>query len=189
VATLTNAALERAGLETAVSHESLKARLLHREAAVYTHAADKAQVEARRDELHRYHHPFEAMENWVLWRAQKAREGMHDMSREAMVDHVRDRFWLKDRSPAREQERQASVGRRIERDHVRTGRPLQGSQPGIEGRERSPSRSSGALREMAARVRRMQQRLEEHEQVGSALRVRLWEDEERQRDQARGIGW
>ena len=93
IAMLTNAALERAGLQSAVSHESLKARLLHREAAMYTRAAEKLQVEARREELHRYAHLYEAVENWGMWRYQKAETHIRDVSREAMVDRVRDRFW------------------------------------------------------------------------------------------------
>jgi hypothetical protein len=182
VATLTNAALERAGIEAAVSHASLRSRLLSREAAVYTRAEDKAQVEARRAELHQDAHRWENRENLLAWHTQKAREGIRDLSREAMVDHVRDRFWRQDQSPAREQERQASVWRTIHREHQRTGRPFQ-------GRDQGPSRQPVHLRQVAASLRRMQQRLEAHEQVGSALRVRLWEDEERQREQARGIGW
>ena len=190
VAMLTNAALERAGVQAAVSHASLKARLLSREAAVYTRAEDKAQVEARREELHRYHHPFEATENWVMWREQKAREGIRDVSREAMIDHVRDTFWLKDGSPAREQERQASVWRSIQREHARTGRPFQGPPHIVQGREHGRSRQPVGLRQVATSLRRMQQRLEAHEQVGSALRVRLWErEDERQREQDRGLGW
>jgi hypothetical protein len=179
---LTNAALERAGVEAGVSHASLRSRLLSREAAVYTRAEDKAQVEARRAELHRSHHPIEATENGVRWREQKAREGIRDVSREAMIDHVRDKFWLRDTSPAREQERQASVWRTIHREHQRTGRPFQGL-------GRAPAQPPVPMQQLAQRLRRLQQRLEEPEQVGSALRVRLWEDEERQREQARGIGW
>jgi len=106
---LTNAALERAGVEAAVSHESLRARMSPRVSAVYTRAADKAKVEARRPELHQDTHPHENLLNVVMWRFQKGQQGIADISREAMVDRVRDTFWLKDMSPAREQERDGSV--------------------------------------------------------------------------------
>jgi len=68
----------------------------------------------------------ETVENGVRWREQTVREGLRDVSREAMIDHVRDRFWRHDDSPAREQERYASVWRTMHREHQRTGRPLQG---------------------------------------------------------------
>jgi MobA/MobL family protein len=168
IATLTNAALERAGVQAAVSHASLKARLLSREAAVYTRAEDKAQVEARREELHRYHHPFEATENWVMWREQKAREGIRDVGREAMIDHVRDKFWRRDTSPAREQERAQSLARSIAREHQRTGRPLQG--PRVEAPRPSLADLTTRLTQLQAMLARMSQ---EEPQAGAALNVRL----------------
>lgn len=127
IATLTNAALERAGVATAVSHASLRARGHERDPAVYTRAAAQAPVEARRVDVQRWHHPWEQTQDLVAWRQQKVREGIRDVSREAMVEQVRDRFWQRDTSPARAQERQASVDRRIAREHARTGRPMQGA--------------------------------------------------------------
>ena len=80
-----------------------------REPAVYTRAAEKVAVEARREDLHTYNHTWEAEENRLLWQFHKGEKGIRDRSREAIVDRVRDVFWLKDASPAREQERDGSV--------------------------------------------------------------------------------
>lgn len=122
VATLMNAALEREGHEVAVSHASLKAQAIEREPAVYRRASDKAQVESEREVLHVFSHPWEQARNVVAWEAQKTREHIRDISREAIVDHVRDRFWQHDQSPTREQERQQSFLRAIDREYARTGR-------------------------------------------------------------------
>ena len=84
-----------------------------------------------------------------------------DISREAMVDRVRDTFWLKDMSPAREQERDASVRRTIHREHQHTGRPLQGP--------RQPERSYPAgrdLLEQMAELAEAVERLGQEEQFG-----------------------
>jgi hypothetical protein len=56
------------------------------------------------------------------WESQKEREGIRDLSREAVVDHVRDRFWQHDHSQVREAERAASFARALEREYARTGR-------------------------------------------------------------------
>jgi hypothetical protein len=40
-----------------------------------------------------------------------------------MVDRIRDHFWLRDMSPTRDQERQASILRAIRREYAHTGRP------------------------------------------------------------------
>jgi hypothetical protein len=177
VALLTNAALERAGVQAAVSHASLKARGLSREAAVYTSAADKARVEAQREDVHRYHHPWEQAENRIAWQQQKAQEGLRDGSREAVIDHVRDAFWRQDTSPARERERQASVQRSIQREHQRTGRPLQAPQ-------RVPT-PPVARQQAARRLQTLLARLSQDEpQAGAARTVRL-----HQRERDHGMGF
>jgi hypothetical protein len=122
VATLTNAALERDGHAVAVSHASLKAREAGREACVYTTTKDKAQVEVQREILHRDYYPWENDLNLAAWHEQKAREGIRDLSRAAIIDHVRDRFWRHDHSPVRELEREQSWLRAIDREYARTGR-------------------------------------------------------------------
>jgi hypothetical protein len=96
-----------------------------------------------------------------------------------MVDHVRDRFWLRDTSPAREAERQTSVARTIAREHARTGQPLQGlRQYGVGAR-----RVAEALAQLQALLARS--RGQEESQAGSALNVRLYP--EKQREQGMGF--
>jgi hypothetical protein len=183
IAMLTNAALERAGVDAAVSHESLRSRRLHREPAVYTRAGEKAAVEARREDLHRYDHRYETIENVVMWRFWREQWQITDISREAMVDRVRDRFWLQDESPVREQERRESIERSIAREHARTGRPLQGPRTP----ERTPAHIYGRdlLQEARELLDRMERLTEGQEQGhGAALNVRLWD---RERDQGMGF--
>ncbi len=181
MATLTNAALEREGVPAAVSHESLQARQIERQPHVYTYGADTATVRAERDVLHQDAHPAENTRNLEAWRGQKVHEGLQDMSREAMIDHVRDRFWRHDTSSARVEERQASIERRILREHARTGRPLQGPRltrrhQQVQG-HRLRQRLTGLLRE----------RNQHEEAYGAPLHVRLREEHDRER--SRGIGF
>jgi hypothetical protein len=55
------------------------------------------------------------------WESQKEREGIRDISREAVVDHVRDRFWQHDHSQVRAVERAASWERAVDREYARAG--------------------------------------------------------------------
>ena len=154
VMTLTNAALERANVDVAVSDLTLKERkhdhtpeedLGRRSAVLYIKYKDgipddlsderkKAVVEnnARWEQLltarasRRADHPWENVCNLATWEVQKAHEGIRDLDREAMVAHVRDKFWLHDHSPAREQERAESLDRAIAREYARTGRVREG---------------------------------------------------------------
>lgn len=118
IATLTNAALERAGHPVAVSPTTLTARGFarapeqdHGRTARYLHAQhgiDTTGWQAtltRREVLHRDYHPWEHETNRTAWYQQKQREGIVDVSRDAIVDHVRVGFWAYDHSPARVQER------------------------------------------------------------------------------------
>ena len=123
ISDLLNAALEREGHAVAVSPYSLKIQGHERDAVIYTHTSDRATVEAQRQALQRDYHPAENAWNLETWAAQKAHAGIRDLSREAMVDHVRDHFWRHDRSPAREQERAESLDRTIAREYARTGLP------------------------------------------------------------------
>jgi len=91
--TLINASLERASLDVAVTHESLQTQMSPRAPAVYTRKADKVKVEALRSLLQREDYPHENRINVAMWRFQKGQEGIEDISREAMVTHVHDRFW------------------------------------------------------------------------------------------------
>ncbi len=180
IATLTNAALDRAGLPVAVSHASLRARGEGREAVIYTSAQEQARVDAQRRALHRDIHPQENAANLTAWQAQKAREQLHDLSREAMIDHVRDRFWLKDQSPARAQERRESTQRRILREHARTGRPLQGP------RQRPRARIPAPGQRLLAAIARSKAVIDAA-QAGAALRIALYPNKDRDKD--RGMSW
>src|SRR5262245_16360239 len=71
VATLTNATLERAGVASAVSHESLSARRIDRQPSLYTRPHEKATVDVEREILHREAHPAEQAQNLEAWRGQK----------------------------------------------------------------------------------------------------------------------
>jgi MobA/MobL family len=143
-AVLINAALEREGVSAAVSPDRLRGQG-HGRAGVHYHqhgtqdeiALVKTQQAALRAQGVQ---DIEQAINVVAWHQQKAREGITDISREAIVDHVRDRFWLYDRSPAREFEREASLVRTLEREWARTGRTRTRAQ-NHEERTRSHSRS------------------------------------------------
>ncbi len=122
VATLTNAALSREGQAIAVSHQSLEARGIMRGSLVYGGVKAKEAILKERQASREERAAEENAANLAAWRAQRDRYKLTDLSREAIVDHVRDRFWLRDTSPAREQERHASMGRAIERAYGQTGR-------------------------------------------------------------------
>ena len=149
-----NAALEREAIAIAVSAESLRARG-HDRAPERDHGRGSAvlfvkqgidrtgwhETLANREVLHRDFHPWENDLNLVAWHEQKAREGLRDMSRQAVIDHVRDRFWRQDRSPAREQERTESLLRAIDREYDRSGRERAHTSPVEPVRERQRGRS------------------------------------------------
>ena len=144
VSDLLNAALEREGHPVAVSDQSLKTRGYERNAVIYTRTSDRATIEVQRQVLHSVDHPRENEWNLMTWEAQKAHAGIRDISREAMVAHVRDTFWRHDHSPAREQERAESLDRAIEREYARTGRVRE------VGRERAgPPRPPRRRRDVA----------------------------------------
>ena len=170
VATLTNAALEREGHAVAVSHESLEARGIMRPTLVYGGAKSKEAITQARQSSREERAAEENAANLAAWQAQRATHKLTDLSREAIVDYVRDRFWLKDPSSARVRERQVSAMRAIAREHERTGRPLQGPLAKVV------RPSLGPLSVELARVRGVRQ---EESHTGSALNVRLrdWEIE------------
>ena len=189
VATLTNAALERAGVAAAVSHASLRARGEGREAVIYTSAEEQAHVDAQREVLHRNIHPKENAANLAAWQAQKAREQLHDLSREAMVAHVRNAFWRPRPSPVQQREGQGPPA----------SQPQQTRQASPQRARSAASDFQRAAQTLAARLR---QRLRpsgllaaiarakaviDAEQTGAALNVQLSRDTDRDTD--RGMGW
>jgi len=131
-ATLTNAALERHGHAVSVSHETLRARGHDRAPEVdqggkarYLHARRGIETRgwqetlAQRAVLHRDYLPFENELNRDAWRTQQQREHLHDLSREAVIDHVRARFWAHDHSLERRREREQALMRALDREYAR----------------------------------------------------------------------
>ncbi len=188
VATLTNAALERAGITAAVSHASLHARGQDREAVIYTRDQEKARIDAQRDALHRDIHPAENAANLKAWQAQKQRESLTDLSREAMVAHVKAGFWRERSTPVRardatsappasppQQTRQAATQRRTSRVT-----DLQQATQRVQARLRqrlNPARLLATLAQSKALI--------DAEQTGAALRVQLYQEQ----DKDRGMSW
>lgn len=114
IAVLTNAALEMAGHGIAVSHESLTARGLGREVHRYHETHDRARVVAHRQEqepLRQWEQGWDA----VQWAQYVRDEGLHDLSRAAVVAHVQQRTqdpqWLKDMARTVERAPQRPGGR------------------------------------------------------------------------------
>jgi len=121
-AVLINAALEREGRLEAVSAERLSVRDLQRRGLWYLPGAtpeQRAAVMQRREALDADERRLEHEVNRLVWHTYKQREGLYDISREAMIDHCRDRFWAHDQSPARVAEREASLMRSLEREYAR----------------------------------------------------------------------
>src|SRR5262249_3653731 len=128
---------------------------------------------------------YEQLATYAGWQAQAVK--LLSLDRQYVKDLARDHVWRYDRSPARQREREQSMVRTLDhayaRDWRRTRSPAQ-------TQERTHDRRQG--RELVHQVRKLTARLErlsDEPQAGAALHVRLWEDEERQREQARGIGW
>jgi len=137
---------------------------VNRNAAIYTSPGQQPAVDAWRAHLHRYVHPGENAANLTTWRRFCAREHIWDLSRQAVVDHLRDRFWIRDTTPAREEERQASVARKIAAEHRQTGRPVQGPRrPNIS----FPLQGLAALLQQTTRVI-------EQDAVGGKLHIQLF---------------
>ena len=174
IATLINAALERAGLDVAVTHESLRTQMSPRAPAVYRRAADKEAVEALRDELRREDYPHENRINLAMWRHQKGMQGLTDISREAMVERVRDRFWRQDARPAHAHE-------------LTTERTVGDEQTHATSQDRHQDAGeqdvTGALVALLARLG-LDEDGGEH-----GTRVKLWGDDEREQRRERGMGW
>ena len=169
IATLLNAALERAGLAVAVTHASLKTQMSPRAPAVYLRKADRKTVEAVRVELQREDYPHETRVHVAMWRFQKGQEGITEISRDAMVAHVRDRFWHRGRAPAHEQEQTPQQAHEAAQDwHQDAG-------------------EQDVTAALAALLTRLG--LEEDGDQAGGTRVRLWDREAEERRRDRGLSW
>ena len=172
VATLINAALEREGHAVAVSHASLRTQG-HDRSPERVHARADAVLlkkygweipahlsQHQQDQLREIHDRWKAtlatretisrdFRGWendmnvLAWDQRKKRDGLRDISREAVLDHSRDRFWAHDHSQARTQERDASLVRAIDREYTRTGRER--PQEHAHSKERVPGRQRVGL--------------------------------------------
>jgi hypothetical protein len=171
IATLINASLERAGLEVAVTHESLKTQMSPRAPAVYTHKADKTRVEALRAELQREDYPHENRINVAMWHFQKGQEGITDVSREAVVERVRDRFWGTDKRPGHAHEQTTERTRGNEQAYA-------------AGQGEAGTSLEQDLAALLATLGLEDGSLE------SGVRVRLWgQENERDPGKQRGMSW
>ena len=124
-AILINAALDREACAAAVSSLALRDRGHDRRGVHYAQfgpdVATIARVQEQQSVLRRDYHPFEGEVTRAAWWEQKTRERI-DVDRQAVLDQVRDRFWIRDTSPTREAQRAESLERFIERQYQRTGR-------------------------------------------------------------------
>jgi hypothetical protein len=178
VALLTNAALERDGHATAVSHRSHRANGFAREANTYKRFGDQediAKTQATREQLHQDVHPRENERNLAAWQAQKTREHLGDLSREAMVENVRERFWIRDQSPAREQKRERVQAPTVQ---ARTGESR------TNQHERPLARIPVSAQGLLALLKRAT-RVIDKDAAGGSLHVRL----SREKEQGQGVEW
>jgi len=179
VALMTNAALAREGVEAAVSEQSLAARGLGRRTAAYTQATYAETMQYRRELRESGVLAFEHLATYAGWQNQ----ALHLMSleRQYITDLCRDHVWRFDRSPARQQEREASMQRAFALAMTESERafraPLQRQAPQVTAAQRRQ------------RLQALMPRQQEEPQAGSALHIRLFEDEERQRQRQAGLSW
>jgi hypothetical protein len=180
VALMTNAALARAGVSAAVSAQSLEARGLQRPRAIYGSRTKERVKEYRqqlRDDGTLAREQLEAYKGW-----QQQAQKLLSLDRHYILDLCRDHVWRFDHSPTRQQERDASMQRAFAlaaRQVKRTMRPAPQRQ--------TPTVIAAQHRQRMAAIRARQQ---EEPQAGSALHIRLFEDEnERQRQRQQGMSW
>jgi hypothetical protein len=152
-AVLINAALEREGLALAVSARSLKERGIDRAVSPYDAVAENVV-------------------NLKAWQGEKHQRHLV-VDREAVLDFVRDRFWLHDQSPYRRHQREESLARTLARVQALSQRPTH-----RESETERRSRFEQVLRSQAhlALVRH------HAEPLTQGLRARLtWDEEEDRR--------
>jgi hypothetical protein len=188
VALLSNAALAREGIEAAVDHRSLEARGLSRDPARYEagNRADEARTQDYRQLLRDSGvTAYEQLHTYAGWQDQAVK--LLSLDLQYIKDLARDHVWRYDQSPARQVEREQSMQRTLdlamgERQPThtleRTHAPAQ---------ERTYERTTG--RDLADQLQDLAARLEQLDEphAGAALRVKLWEREERDRGYGLGL--
>ena len=183
VALMTNAALAREGLALAVSAHSLEARGLRRDPARYTSSHDTddlARTRAYRAELWESGTAaYEQLATYAGWQQQAQK--LMSLDRQYITDMCRDHVWRYDRSPARQQEREASMQRAFALAAEQGGRTMRATPP-----RQAPQAAAAQHRQRMQAIRMRQQ----EPQAGAALHLRLCEDEqERQHQRQQGMSW
>jgi hypothetical protein len=146
--------------------------------ASYRHHTEIPETLAYRTSLkERGHTALEQLSNQASWQTWKERNGLQNLTREAVIDMVRDRVWRYDHSPARTLEREQSAVRTLERGATpQHERPAPQHEP-----ERAPKRS------VRQGLQGLGRGMEDAPQGGVGLRVRLLD---RERDEnERGMSW
>src|SRR5712691_8457098 len=179
VAVMTNAALARAGVEAAVSEQSLEAQGIGRDPARYTsdtHATVMVYRRALRDSGQLAH---EQLATYAGWQQQAMK--LLSLDRQYVTDVCRDHVWRFDRSHARGQERDASMQRAFALAAEQVGRTLRATP-----QRQAPQAAAAQHRQRMQAIRMRQQ----EPQAGAALHLRLCEDEhERQHQRQQGMSW
>jgi hypothetical protein len=179
VALMTNAALAREGVEVAVSEKCLAAQGFSRRPIAYTRDTH-AQTIAYRAELQASGVlAYEQRATYAGWQAQALT--LMSLDRQYITDLCRDHVWRFDRSPARQQERDASMQRAFALAAVESARAFR------DTRQRQAPRITAAQHRQ--RMQALRPRQQEEPEAGSALTIRLFEDEERQRQRQAGLSW
>ncbi len=179
VALMTNAALAREGVEAAVSEKSLEARALGRDPARYTRDTQTTTMAYRRALDESGALAVEQLATYAGWQAQAQK--LMSVDRHYILDLCRDHVWRFDRSPARAQERDASMQRAFALAAEQVGRTLRATP-----QRQAPQATAARHRQRMQAIRMRQQ----EPQAGSALHIRLFEDEQdRRRQPHQGMSW
>ena len=178
VALMTNAALAREGVEAVVSEKSLGARGVGRDPARYTRATHTETMAYRRTLHESGAMAVEQLATYAGWQAQAHK--LLSLDRQYVTDLCRDHVWRLDQSPVRQQQREASMHRAFAMAAEQVGRTMRGTPP-----RQTPQTAAAQHRQRLQAIRMRQQ----DPQAGSALHIRLFEDEERQRQRQQGLSW
>ena len=119
------------------------------------------------------------MKNKAFKKERRTKTGVYAIGEGTPLESNKS-LWRNDDSPAREQERHASVWRTMHREHQRTGRPLQGPR---QLPQRVPL--AQALAQLQAALVRLRREALQH---GAALNVQR-HDTEKEQERDRGMSW
>jgi len=179
VALMTNAALAREGIAAAVSAQRLAARGFARKPAIYGAATRAETLAYRRALTESGTRAVEDLATYAGWQAQALK--LMSLDRHYVQDVCRDHVWRFDRSPARAQERDASMQRAFALAAEQGGRTMRATPP-----RQAPQAAAAQHRQRMQAIRMRQQ----EPQAGAALHLRLCEDEqERQHQRQQGMSW